>query len=211
MVEPGRNAAGHLVCPLCRNTGRIQAAQPAPAAPPPASADPQAPPPGAVAPAPRKALAALIVGIAAVVVAPLGLLLGPAALVLGVQALRRIKRLPPGTGGQGMAIAGIVLGGVGIMLGITVLLALLVFVLVSDLAAGEQWAFAVDATGVGGVLTVEGYPGLPSWDRFGLGGSAECRLPTGDVDYGDRIVCTTDGTVLLTEVATGEVVYSATV
>jgi hypothetical protein len=150
-------------------------------------------------------------GIAAFVVFPLAILLGPVALVLGIQALRQIRRMPPGTPGQGMAVAGIVLGLIGIMVGITVVLAAIVFVLVSNLGTTGEWDFDVDATGKGGVLTVKGYPGAPSWSGFRLGGTASCRLPAGDVDFGDEIVCTTDGTVQLLDAGDGHAVYNATV
>lgn len=233
-VEPTRGAAGQLVCPLCGNTGRIAAAPPAaqswtaaPAPPAPPAASPSAGSPypssppqwpssgdpsaaGQAGRAPTKATLALVFGIATLVLFPLAILLGPVALVLGIQALRQLKRMPPNTPGQGMAITGIVLGAIGIVVGITVVLAAIVFVLVSNLGT-EEWAFDVDDSGAGGVLTVTNYPGLPAWSEFELGGTASCRLPAGDVDFGDEIVCTTDGTVLLLESATNEAVYTATV
>lgn len=224
-VEPARNAAGQLVCPLCGNTGRIApappGAQPWTAAPPAPPASPYAaqgawpppaePPGGGPGRTPTKATLALIFGIAAFVLFPFAILLGPVALVLGIQALRQIKRMPPGTPGQGLAITGIVLGGIGIMVGITVVLAAVVFVLVSNLGTLETWDFDVDDSGPGGVLTVKGYPGTPSWSDFALGGTASCRLPTGDVSFGDEIVCTTDGTVQLLDAATSQALYNATV
>jgi hypothetical protein len=230
-VEPTRNAAGQLVCPLCGNTGRIAPAPPGAqswtASPSPAGAagapypsSSQWPPPAGASPssamgapgrAPTKALLALIFGIAAFVLFPIAIILGPVALVLGIQALRQIKRMPPGTPGQGMAITGIVLGGIGIMVGITIVMAAIVFVLVSDLGTMGEWDFDVDASGVGGVLTVKDYPGTPPWSDFELGGTASCRLPTGDVGYGDEIVCTTDGSVILMDAATNQAVYNATV
>lgn len=230
-VEPARDAAGQLLCPLCGNTGRRAAPAPPPtpaSAPPPAPAP--APPAGGWMPggapaaawptatpgspppeAPGKATAALIVGIAALVVFPLAIFLAPAAIVLGVLALRQLKGRPPGTPGRGMAIAGIVLGGVAVLVGITVVLAAIVFVLVSNLGASEAWAFDVDDSGPGGVLTVTGYPDLPDWEEFYLDGTASCRLPAGAVDYDDQIVCTTDGTVVLLDAFTGEELYSTTV
>ena len=101
--------------------------------------------------------------------------------------------------------------GVILMVAITVVLAAVVFVLVSNLGGTEEWAFEVDDSGPGGVLTVDGYPGFPSWDEFGLGGTAACRLPSGDVAYGDQIVCTSDGTVVLVDGGTGETLYETRV
>lgn len=215
-VEPGRDAAGQLVCPLCRNTGRVEAAwsqspAPAPAAVPaaaPGFAPPPAPAPGGRAPG--KSIAALAVGIAALVLFPLAIILGPVALVLGIQALRQLKRAPS-TAGQGMAIAGIVLGGIGFLVGITVVLAAVVFVLVSNLGSAGAWAFEVDPSGEGGVLTVVDHPASAHWAGFELDGTASCRLPVGEVAFGDEIVCTTDGTVVLLDAADGTEVYRATV
>jgi hypothetical protein len=152
-----------------------------------------------------------VFGIATFVLFPIAILLGPVALVLGIQALRQIKRMPPNTPGQGLAITGIVLGGIGIMVGITIVFAAIVFVLVSNLGTLDEWDFDVDAAGQCGVLTVKGYPGTPSWSDFALGGTASCRLPTGDVGFGDEIVCTTDGTVQLLDGATNQALYNATV
>lgn len=160
---------------------------------------------------PGVAVAALVLGICSMVVFPLAIVFGPLAIVYGVKAQGRIRRSPPGTPGQGMALTGIILGSIGIMVGITVVLAAVVFVLVSNLGATETWAFTVDTSGPGGVLTVTGYPGFPDWSEVSLGGSAACRLPTGSVDYGDTIVCTSDGTVFLLDGTSGAALYNTTV
>jgi hypothetical protein len=157
------------------------------------------------------AVAALVLGICSLVVFPLAIVLGPLAIVYGVKAQGRIRRSPPGTPGQGMAITGTILGSIAILVGITIVLAAVVFVLVSNLCEAEAWDFTVDASGPGGVLTVAGYPGFPDWSEFSLDGSAACRLPSGSVDYGDAIVCTSDGTVVLLDGATGVALYNATV
>lgn len=221
-VEPLRDAAGQLVCPACHNTGVVAA----PAGPPGPPGFPPAPTPAASAvygaypypsyaappagPTSGKAIAALVLGICSIVLYPLAIILAPIAIVLGVKGLRE-ARGPPPRPGKGMAIAGITTGGVGAVVGVTVVLAAVVFILVSDLGEDEAWDFEVDDGGQGGVLTVSGYPGFPSWDEFALGGDADCRLPFGDVDYGDEIVCSTDGSVLLLDAATGNAVYTAEV
>ncbi|HJQ93361.1 MAG TPA: DUF4190 domain-containing protein, partial [Candidatus Thermoplasmatota archaeon] len=178
------------------------------AAPPPVG------PPGAT---PGKAVAALVLGIAAILVFPVAIVLGPLALVFGVKAMRDLKRSPPGTPGQGMAIAGVVMGGIAILVGLTVVLAAVVFVLVSNLGqpTDPSFDFEVDAEGPGGVLRLTNVTGLTSladWSDYELGGTARCSLPNdGRIDVGDEIVCVTDGTVALIDWYEGETVYFADV
>jgi Domain of unknown function (DUF4190) len=64
------------------------------------------------------AIASLIFGIGAFCVPLISTIL---ALLLGIQALRRIRRNPAEFGGEGMAIAGIVLGSVGLLLNIAMM------------------------------------------------------------------------------------------
>lgn len=64
------------------------------------------------------AIASLIFGIGAFCVPLISTIL---ALLLGIQALRRIRRNPTEFGGEGMAIAGIVLGSVGLLLNIAMM------------------------------------------------------------------------------------------
>ncbi|MEA3137099.1 MAG: hypothetical protein QOC71_1380 [Thermoplasmata archaeon] len=211
VVEPARDTSGALFCPVCQNTGILPSGVPAPPPIPPLS------PPAAVGSAPGKATAALVLGIATFVAFPIAIVLGPIALVLGIQALRKIKASPPGTPGQGMAVAGIVLGSVGILFGLTVVMAALVFVLVSNLgpsaAGGTEFTFVVDAAGPGGTLTLAAVTNatFADWSDYELGGDARCTLPSGPVEAGDRIVCVTDGDVVLIDWGNEETVYSTTV
>jgi hypothetical protein len=210
VVEPARDTSGALFCPVCQNTGILPSGAPAPPPLPPLG-------PSAAGPAPGKATAALVLGIATFVVFPLAILLGPIALVLGIQALRQVKGSPPGTPGQGMAIAGIVLGGIGIAVGLTVVMAAVVFVLVSNLGpstvGGSEFTFVVDAAGAGGTLTLVSVTNstYAVWSDYELGGSARCTLPSGAVEAGDRIVCVTDGDVVLIDWGNEKTVYATTV
>ena len=77
--------------------------------------------PGAFPPAgePRNgmAVAALVLGIVGLVLCPIGPVLGLIALVLGIVALVRANNLPEPVSRRGMAIAGICLGGTGVLVG----------------------------------------------------------------------------------------------
>lgn len=221
VVDPLRDARGDLVCPACSNTGQVAAGwtQPAalanPAAPLPGQAGPVDSSAAVARPTSGKAIAALVLGICSIMLWPTAIVTAPLALIFGVQALKQTSGPAP-RAGRGMAIAGIVCGSVGIVIAVVVGLAFLVFAIVSSADGGpdlfeDQWAFDVDDAGPGGVLTVTGYPGFPAWSEFTLGGDADCRLPSGDVDYGDDILCTADGTVLLLDADTGETLYSADV
>src|SRR5688572_3147138 len=118
VVEPSRDTSGALFCPACQNTGKVTPVWPpqpqgfSPPGPPaggmapPAGTAPSAPP----GPAPGKAVAALVLGVCSILLGPLGLVLGPVAIVLAVKAQGELRRLPPGTPGQGMSITGLVLG-----------------------------------------------------------------------------------------------------
>src|SRR6267154_3878252 len=107
-------------CPLCHMnlTGNVYASQrpAAPLPPPPVYANPAAPQPGAAgdayatAPAQTsgKATGSLISGIAAYVIAPfIGAIV---AVVLGHMGLSEIKKSAGRLKGEGLAIAGLVLG-----------------------------------------------------------------------------------------------------
>jgi hypothetical protein len=213
VVEPMRDALGALVCPACNNTWLVGAFPPPPGMAAPfahlSAAGPQVQPPPREAP--KIAVWAMVFGIAALVLFPISILLGPVAIVLGIKALGAIKRMPPGTQGQGMAVTGLVLGGIAILVGITVVLAAVVFVLVSNLAEPEPavFTFDVDASGAGGTLTLTNATGdLGTWSDYELQGDARCTLPGGDIDVGDRIVCVTDGDVHLVDWIDEETVYS---
>ena len=86
---------------------------------------PPPPPPGlfgqAARPTDRLAIAALVVGLSAVPGASIlgvpGVILGSAAIILGLRARGRIKRSGGATAGAGLALAGIVAGGCGAVLG----------------------------------------------------------------------------------------------
>lgn len=154
-VTPGRDAQGQLVCPSCANTGRVPPT-PAPwGTPSTADAPPVAASGGAAAaPAPgvhpfhggpgaphaaqnaKGAVPSLVFGILAFVVWFLGIVFAPLAIVLGSRAKQRIAESGGTLRGEGLAKAGRVLGWVWVGLVIPmVLLASVVFVLVSDLGA----------------------------------------------------------------------------
>jgi len=71
----------------------------------------QPPPPGQVEPKTLGlAIAALVVGIVSFFC--FGIITGPVAIVLGVMAMKRIKAAPQQYKGQGLALAGTIIGGV---------------------------------------------------------------------------------------------------
>ena len=94
--------------------------------PPPA---PGQPPWGPAPPANGKATTALVLGICGIALCPL--ILSIPALVLGYQARGEIDRSGGTQGGRGQAIAGIVMGWIGLVLGLLIL-AFFVFVLAID-------------------------------------------------------------------------------
>src|SRR5512133_3008421 len=115
---------------------------PPPAGPPPASS----PPPSAPAPpaygqqpggygyqsTPKTnglAIASLVLGIAQIFLCIIGAIL---ALVFGYIARRQIDESGGTQGGRGMAIAGIILGWIGIGLGIAYIVVIIIAVIVSD-------------------------------------------------------------------------------
>jgi hypothetical protein len=107
-------------------------ATPAPSSPPPGWAPPPPAWPGAPAPpqpawqGPKisgMAIAAMVCGIMSIPCTGfLGIVLGPTALGLGISARRAIGRSNGWKKGEGMAIAGIVLGVIGIILSIVYLI-----------------------------------------------------------------------------------------
>ncbi len=91
------------------------------------------------------AIASLILGIAGIVLCVIGFLPGIAAIVLGIVALARISADKAGLAGSGMAIAGIVMGGVSFLLVpfISIVAAIAIPALLqSRVAAGESSAVA---------------------------------------------------------------------
>ena len=123
---------------------------PPPAGPPPASSPPPPapappPPPAPAAPAygqqpggygyqstPRTnglAIASLVLGIAQIFLCIIG---GILALVFGYISRRQIDESGGTQGGRGMAIAGIILGWIGIGLGIAYIVFIIIAVIVSD-------------------------------------------------------------------------------
>ena len=84
----------------------------------------------AAQPTSGKAIAALILGIASlafgIVVGPFAVLLSIPAVVLGVQARREIAR-DPGVQGSGLALAGFIIGIIGIVLFVLCLILIAVF------------------------------------------------------------------------------------
>lgn len=92
-----------------------------------------------------------------------------------------------------------------LMIAITVVLAVMVFVGVSDEEPDEvpRIAFESDFSGQGGRLTVvsvTGDSGEAHWSRVAIGdaSTASCTLPAGEVHAGDVLVCTTEGKLILT-------------
>lgn len=115
-----------------------------PAGPPPASSPPPSPPP----PAPPTygqqpggygyqstpstnglAIASLVLGIAQIFLCIIGAIL---ALVFGYISRRQIDESGGTQGGRGMAVAGIILGWIGIGLGIAYIVVIIIAVIVSD-------------------------------------------------------------------------------
>ena len=66
-----------------------------------------------------KATTSLVLGICGILLCPL--VLSVPALVLGYQARREIDQAPGASGGRGMAVAGIVLGWIGLVLGLLII------------------------------------------------------------------------------------------
>ena len=119
-VVPTRDTAGQMLCPACRNTGRIQQpawsplpppAQPTPFSPvqPLSSVQPAHGDGMARAPAPG-ATASMVLGILALVIPYIGFILGFIAMSLGKSALRAAEQAPLRYEGVGMAKAGRIMG-----------------------------------------------------------------------------------------------------
>jgi hypothetical protein len=68
-------------------------------------------------------IASMVVGICSIVLYPLGIVAGPTAIGLFFPAWKAIKSIPPTRRGGGMAIAGLVCGIVGTIVGIVFILA----------------------------------------------------------------------------------------
>jgi Domain of unknown function (DUF4190) len=125
--------------------GRAPPPPPPPGPPPASSPPPSAPTPPPAPPAygqqpggygyqstPRTnglAIASLVLGIAQIFLCIIG---GILALVFGYIARRQIDESGGTQGGRGMAIAGIILGWIGIGLGIAYIVVIIIAVIVSD-------------------------------------------------------------------------------
>jgi hypothetical protein len=219
VVEPMRDVQGALVCPACRNTGRVAFAQPTWSAvgaqgftPPPL------PQPGVT---PALAVVSLVLGVVAIFMlftlflAPVAFVFGAVAIGLGIPPLRKGRTPPVSGAGRGMSIAGIATGGVGVLFGLLAALAFgAVFAVFDELASEQDEApvilFDRSAAGSGGTLTVVEVDRYVDWDDLEVSGSASCTAPTGEVVEGDRIVCELDGRVEVVHWPTNEVVYSTT-
>jgi Domain of unknown function (DUF4190) len=86
--------------------------------PPPGSWPPPQAPWGPAPPTNGKATTSLVLGICGIVLCPI--VLSVPALVLGYQARREIDQSNGASGGRGMAVAGIVLGWIGLVIGILI-------------------------------------------------------------------------------------------
>jgi hypothetical protein len=76
--------------------------------------------PAAPAPPSSKAITALVLGIASLVVCCLGPLLGVPAIIVGLSARKEVRTSEGRTGGDGLALGGIIAGALGSLLGIAV-------------------------------------------------------------------------------------------
>lgn len=144
-IDPMRNAAGQLVCPACNNTGRAMAPMPAASSlaggqtyeATYAQQPPWTQPPAWTAPPQQRtnglAVAALVLGILCFPLYFLAIILAPLAIIFGAKARGQIRR-DPGQKGDGLALAGLILGCVGLVFAL-IIVAAIVFVLVTKLSA----------------------------------------------------------------------------
>jgi hypothetical protein len=212
-VEPARDAAGTLVCPACSNTGQVTGSVAPLVAMQPTGLSAPAPAPYAQPRTSGKAIAALVLGICAIVLWFTAIVTGPLAIIFGVQGLRQTKAVPQ-VQGRGMAIAGIVTGSIGVAVGVVVVLAAVVFVLVSNLGqagSAPNVTFTPDASGIGGTLTVTSADPDVFWSDLAFSGTADCVLPFGQVQAGDRVDCSSDGTVRISHLPTNKLLFSGSV
>jgi drug/metabolite transporter (DMT)-like permease len=101
------------------------------------------PPVGGFQPAPPtngKATTSLVLGICGILLCPL--VLSIPALVIGYKARREIDRSSGATGGRGLAVAGIVLGWIGLVFGLLIL-AFFIFAIAIDPTWLENGDFQV--------------------------------------------------------------------
>jgi hypothetical protein len=75
---------------------------------------------GASAPTSGRAVTALVLGIASIVVCCLGPLLGVPAIIVGLGARKEVSASEGRTGGDGLALGGIIAGVLGSLMGIAV-------------------------------------------------------------------------------------------
>lgn len=190
VVEPMRDVQGGLVCPACRNTGRVALAQPtwSPVGAPGFAGfpPPPLPPPGVT---PPLAIVSLVLGVVAIVMvftfflAPLAAVFGGVAIGLGIPPLRKGRTPPVSSAGRGLAVAGIVTGAIGVVIGLVAAVALgaLFSALgdLDDLPTGEtpSVGFARDDSGPGGTLTVMDVNEVVWWEDITVDGAA-CSTPS---------------------------------
>ena len=108
------------------------------------------------------AVAALVLGILAFVVPLLGLVLAVMAIVVGRKARRRVRQSGGGLRGDGVALAGVILGCLALAVGLVVVISAAVFVLVGNGAGGNGGTPTIefsydDAHGSATVLRVVGH------------------------------------------------------
>lgn len=194
-VQPLTGADGNPLCPVCRNTGRP--AQPAP----PAAASPAwplvQPAAGAAKAMAPGAVAALVCGILSFLLPFVGLVLGIVAIVLGAKARGKVRASQGTLSGEAMALVGLILGAVGSLFQVTVVLAAVVFVLVSNLADTSPADITFEVHADQDRLVVAAVDGHADWSSYHVSGSAGCVLPDGSVDVGDVVLCANDGTVVI--------------
>jgi Domain of unknown function (DUF4190) len=107
---------------------------------PPGTWPPPQAPWGPAPPTNGKATTSLVLGICGIVLCPF--VLSIPALVLGYQARREIDRSHGATGGRGLAVAGIVLGWIGLVFGLLII-AFFVFAIAVDPSWLEDSNFEV--------------------------------------------------------------------
>ncbi len=133
------------------------------------------------------AIAALVLGIAGMLMCPL---LGIAAIVMGIIVIGRTNREPQRYGGQGMAIGGLVCGGVS-MLWFVFMLPLMISILLPSLSRARELAkrsaCAANLKGIGTSVKIyeNDFPGqgMPTFDML---------IARGDVTP-QQLVCPSSG------------------
>jgi hypothetical protein len=175
-----------------------------------------------------------VLGIVSFVLSVVGVVTAILAIVFGRRATRAIRESGGRLEGGGMAKAGVILGIIYLCLAGIVMLAAVVFVLVTEAGDDEgdrdperggqapSVAFTrqTDADGSGGTLTVVSFDdayGTVPWSDIRVemddGEDADCNLPSGDMSAGDQVDCRhldPGATIVVQHVPSGEELLRAT-